>query len=282
MISKDVLFVAGDVNRLASVKIRCREIASRLGCDCYYGALHASDVPCGYKAYVCVKPDFGPAGVADLAKRGRVIWDVLDNEPPTANVDVYVASTRAVARTYSAYGRVEVIPHYHCNFDSVPNCGSSRLVAYLGSKHWYPKIDNIDHKTYFADRWSREAVVHAYKEIGIAVNYRNLDVFDRRHLEFSSDAIPVVEKHIQINSGIKLINCLGFGIPSICSKEPAYLEISDQCALYGELFECVDMVKALKSDAKLYNELRDKCLALAPAFHVDSIVKRYAAMLGGI
>ncbi len=272
---RDVLFVAGNVERLASVKIRCREIATQLGCDCYYDAKDPLAVPNRYKAYICVKPTFGAQGVDQLVDRAAVIWDILDDAPPRDKVTAYIASTTSVARHFSELGQIEVIPHHHCNRERIPSLGDRDKVAYLGSAHWYPDSLAFAHERYHVETMTREDVVRAYRTIGISLNLRRISNDFDRFMRDPADVRPVVQNHILLNSGVKLINCLGFGIPSISSREPAYLEIAPECTAFTDLERCGLDLATLQSDPERLAGMRQQCLEAGEQYHLDKIVDRY-------
>jgi len=270
-----VLFVAGDVDRLASIKIRCREIARRLDMACYFNAADPQAVPAGYKAYLCVKPDFGREGALRLAQRAPVIWDILDNKPPLEGMLAYLASTHTAAGHFRHLNRVAVIPHYHCNIERQPACGDAHQVGFVGSAHWYPDLGTVPHRSYLVDGWNREQVAAAYRSIGVALNLRNVSNRYDHFLRSPADIRPDLDLHLKINSGMKLINCLGFGLPSISAPEPAYHEIAPHCTVFSDLPDCSAALARLHADDVLYRELRRRCLEIAPAFHVDEIVAKY-------
>jgi len=85
--------------------------------------------------------------------------------------------------------------------------------------------------------------------------------------------------HLALNSGIKLINCIGFGIPSISSDEPAYHEFGEDCTIFSSIRGCAKWVRALQNDDDLYMDLRKKCLRQAKKFHIDTIAGQYKKLL---
>lgn len=276
---RDVLFVAGDVNWRASVKIRCQEIALRLGCDCLFDAKDVDDVPRNYKAYICVKPTFASLGAVELGRRALVVWDILDDDPPRENIFAYIASTETAAKNFIHIGHIEVIPHHHCNTDRIISKASTEQVAYFGSEHWYPALPEVPHQAYFVDNKTKAQVASIYRKIGLSLNLRRMsDDFDR-FIRNKDDIRPVVDRHILINSGIKLINCLGFGIPSVSSQEPAYLEIAPECTIFTDIEHCAEDVRTLQEDRDAATLLRQRCLALAEDYHIDNIVSRYRSFI---
>ncbi len=280
MTPADVLFVGGDVTRLASVKIRCREIAARLGCDVSYKARSVAELPKGYKACICVKPELNASDLAILARRGAVVWDILDDNPPVDGVDTYIASTEFVGNQFRRHGRnVVVIPHYHCNFEGVLNDGTRRNAAYVGGEHWYPRIDGVPHDRYFVCRSCREDLIPIYLGIGIAINLRRLSLQGTAWEKLPAGAPQAPVRHIVLNSGLKLINCMGFGIPSVSGIEPAYLEIAPECTIFTDQLTCAEHVHDLATDDALYERLRGQCIREARRYSVDSVVGYYRDLI---
>ncbi len=274
------MFVAGDVNRLASIKIRCREIARRLGMECSYNELDVDNVPGGYRAYICVKPNFGRNGdaLAKLARRGLVVWDILDDRPPPG-MHHYIASTAAAARVFSHLGAISIIPHYHCNFENLPSRGAPEAVGYIGSIHWYPHYTDVDHRKHFVDRWTREEVAGAYRRVGIGINHRNTGPVGEKFLTSKLHVKPDPNMHVKINSGIKLLNCIGFGIPSVCPNEPAYEELGEGCTVITDIPGCRAAVDRLKGDRELYRGMQARCLERRHEYHVTKIADMYRRLI---
>src|SRR3984957_21031751 len=139
-----VLFVGGDVKKMASVQIRCVDVAKRLGCDVHLGARKASQLPEGYTMFICVKAELWPGEYAQLARRGKVVWDIIDLPPPREHIAAYLASNSLTQELFEDYGRVEVIPHYHCNFTGKPNRPSLRRPVWIGARHWLPPLKGFE------------------------------------------------------------------------------------------------------------------------------------------
>jgi hypothetical protein len=279
-----VIFLGGDPAQLASVKIRCVDLAQRLGCDVLFRARTAEAIPDRYSVFVCVKPRLRPEELPKLARRGRIVWDIIDSFPPRESVAAYLASNSLTQELFDDYGRVEVIPHYHCNFEGRPNPPGNRRPVWLGSHHWLPQIRGFAHDTHFINGLTREDVVKIFRQTGIGLNLRGGKMFQnqppgpvqagaaRRGHRRPRDQLNF---HIAINSGIKLINCLGFGIPSISSDEPAYHEMGEDCTIFSNLRDCAKWVRALQHDDDLYRDLRQRCLRKSRRFHIDVIAEKY-------
>jgi hypothetical protein len=283
-----VLFVGGDANKMASVKIRCVEVAKRLGCTYHLSAKQAAQLPEGYSAFVCVKAELLPAEYAELTKRGKVIWDIIDVPPPRDHIAAYLASNSLTQELFEDYGRVEVIPHYHCNFTGRPNRPGLRRPVWLGARHWMPQLTGFDFDAYAVEGRTRAQVVRIFRKTGIGLNLRIAReqynpprrfakiINARQRARALQDFFDF---HLAVNSGIKLINCLGFGVPSISSDEPAYREFAPECTIFSSLKNCARRVKMLQEDKAAYHDLRKKCLHKAGDFHVDTIVGRYKLFL---
>ncbi len=282
-----VVFLGGDAARFASVQIRCVDLAQRLGCDFLLDAGTAAAIPDRYTVFVCVKPRLRAKELRQLARRGQVVWDIIDAFPPREDVAVYVASNSLTQELFDDYGRVEVIPHHHCNFEGRPNPPDLRRPVWLGSRHWLPSLRGFAHDTHFIGGLTREDVVKIFRQTGIGLNLRG------RKLLRAQAPRPAgklrwrrvrdqFDFHIAINSGIKLINCIGFGIPSISSDEPAYHEMGANCTIFSTLRDCPRWVRALQQDDDLYRELRRCCLRRARRFHIDGIAEKYRILFNSL
>lgn len=260
-----VLFVGGDLFEFASNKIRCRDIATRLGCQCHFGATSADDIPLGYEVFVCVKPKLNATELAKLARRGAIVWDIVDFHPPEENVSIYLASSSVVAQRFQHLGDVRVIPHHHCNFTNRPNSAGQRTAYWIGNHTWYPNLANVPHEKFFIRGMERPQVARIFRKAGMMLNFR-------------AEGFGVKE-HVQLNSGIKLINSIGFGLPSVSSDEPAYNEIGPECTVTCSLTDCAEWVDILTNDREFYEALRRRCLAKASTYHINAIAGRYRQML---
>lgn len=291
-----ILFLGGNPDRLASVKIRCIEIARRLGCDYHLKAEYVDQIPDGYSAFVCVKPPLADSQLELLAKRGTIIWDVIDSLPPQDHVSVYITSNGFAKNMLKSYGRIEVIPHHHCNVDGVPNPPDLRLPAWIGNPCWRPKMEGFKYRRYFVRGLEPEDVARVHRKMGIGLNLRVprsqyrlpramqslLPPRFRTVRDINGISKNVYDLHIAINSGVKLINCIGFGIPSVSGDEPAYHEFGRKCTVFTDPKKCAKWVKTLQADDDLYNELRQQCLRRSANFHIDAIAEKYRALLRSI
>jgi len=284
-----VLFLGGS-GSYASVQVRCVDIASRLGCDYLIGGYNIQEIPDKYSAFVCIKPYLLPGLPEALASRGKIIWDIIDEPPLPKYVSVYIASTKIAKDLFSHIGRIVIIPHHHCNFGGKPNPSNLRKPAWIGSSHWLPTLAGFKYDVYPVQGMTRQDVVKAHRRIGIGLNFRNKNAFfeqawpsleqlartvkERRRMERN-----MYNFHLAVNSGIKLINCIGFGTPSISGDEPAYHEIGEECTIFTNTRHCARWVKELKNDADLYLDLRKRCLRKASKYHIDVIVEKYRTLL---
>ena len=244
--------------------MRCWEIAQQLGCDCHFDAQVAADIPSGYQIYVCVKPNLNNVELKILCSRGKVIWDIIDHAPPSG-MFAYIASTRYAAVALHGIGEIHVIPHYHCNTENATKTGFEAKAIWVGHSHWYPQLSGVAHEAIFIDGVSREGNVRAYLSGDIGLNFRR----ERPELDF----------HLKVNPGIKLINCIGFGMPSVSANEPAYMEIGDECTIFCSRHQCGHWLERLKFDLQLFSKLKGQCMQRRKDFHLVSIVKKYSDLL---
>lgn len=272
---RKVLFIGGDVRKLASVQIRCVDIAYRLGCDCILKIKSINDVPNYYSWFVCVKSGISKRDINKLAKKGKIIWDIIDVLPPTEDIAFYLSSTRRVQEDFSSYGRVELIPHHHCNFSSRPNSFENRRPGWIGNNEWCPQLEGLDYEKFSIRSMTQSNVVDALRKIGIGLNYRGGGPWTNPQ----HPAKLQYDFHVALNSGIKLINCLGFGTPSVSADESAYREVGEDCTIFSDPSQCAHWVKELQINHALYGRLRKNCLQRSKRFHLDNIATEYKNLL---
>lgn len=271
---REVLFLGGR-SRLASVQIRCVNVARELGCDYLLNQHVAANIPDKYSAFVCVKTVLHPWELAELSRRGPVIWDIIDAPPPEQNIALYLASTKTAQNLFEDYGKVKVIPHYHCNLTGEPNAPDLRRPGWIGSDHWRPDLKGFDYDFYDVKGMVQDDVIRVHRLMGIGLNFRT-----KRPTVFRKGCQQLGYKfHVAVNSGIKLINCLGFGIPSISDDEPAYEEIGPDCTIFSNLSKCARWVRELQNNDELYTYMRKQCLRQAPKYHFKTVVEKYRKLL---
>lgn len=263
---KRVLFIGGPWPKFASVNIRCIEIATYLGCDYAVNIRSIHELPAKYSCFICVKSRLPEADMEELCKRGCVIWDIIDYIPPnTTNIHLYIASTQLIAEQVPASSAVEIIPHHHCNYDNAIRSSAELRPSWIGGKHWYPDLSRVDHRACFIEGWTNHQVAAAYLETGIGLNLRA-----RTH-DYA--------RHIAMNSGLKLINCIGFGIPSISEKEQPYIEVGPDCTLFTDDLQYAELVVQLQNDDGLYDKIKKNCLAQSNRYHIREIAARYKKLI---
>lgn len=261
----DVCFVGGSEG-LSSVKIRCVEIANRLGCKYICDVRSFKQIPVGYKAYFLVKAVLSEEEVFELSKNAHVIWDVIDHFPPEIpSIHTLLVSTKMSGAIFSKKYRTHVIPHHHCNIGRTTNVDSQRIV-WIGNPRWRPVLTGIDCTYVDNPRMTRDEVEIAFRTMGIGLNLR-------------AD-LPNVEIHLALNSGIKLINCIGFGVPSISALEPAYCEIDAGCTAFATNADFCVVLDKVKNDIEFRMFLKRNCIATADQYHLDVIAGKYASFLG--
>jgi glycosyltransferase involved in cell wall biosynthesis len=118
-------------------------------------------------------------------------------------------------------------------------------------------------------------VVNSLRKIGIGLNFRGGGSWaNPQH-----PAKLQYDFHVALNSGIKLINCLGFGTPSVSADESAYREIGEDCTIFSEPAQCAQWVRELQINDALYGKLRKNCLLKSKRFHLDTIAMEYKKLL---
>jgi hypothetical protein len=265
----DVLFIGGRWPKFASVQIRCVDIATRLGCAYCVNVKSLEQIPTRFQAFICVKARLKPGDLTLLAKRGPVVWDTIDNGPTSPeSIAHYVVSTETARRATDRARPVSVIRHHHCNFDRTVNDPTLRRPAWIGNLQWYPQMPRIDHDMFNVLGRTQAEIASAYRGAGIGLNLRA--------------RAEGYERHALLNSGIKLINCIGFGIPSVSEPEPSYLELGQGCTLFTDLAGSAAAVEHLKRDDRDYLELSARCRDRAEYFHLDTVAAEYRKLIAAL
>lgn len=269
-ILQKVVFIGGR-SYFPSVRVRCIEVANAIGCDYITDVDSIADIPKDKEIFICVKPLFNKEDLADLQKRGVVIWDIHDNYCPRNFIDYYLVSSKGAYQKFCSYGKTYIIPHHHCNFSGFFR--RSRLrgkPTWMGSPEWIPSDLHFDFEVYNSKDMTTEQVYDVYRNSTILLNIRAA----------TSITSESVSEHIRVNPGIKLINSIGFGVPSISSPEPAYLEIGPECTLFAKDSEdCKNLVIQLQQDDDLYNRLRNNCIFKASQYSLANIAQKYLDLL---
>jgi len=261
----NILFIGGPA-RLASVQVRCVDIANKLGCATCIDPRSSSDIPHGFSVYVCIKPRLGMEALEILALRGKVVWDIIDEPPPGRHITTYIASTQTIKTLFQGLGNIELIRHHHCNVERRFPERTTIRPGWIGYPKWAPDLSGLEYDIYDARTMSRLDVLAAHEKMGIGLNVRRATF--QAHI------------HARLSSGIKLINCIGCGIPSISSEEPGYKEIGNGCTLFiKDLSECAEAVRELSSNTRLYDAIRARCLVDSEKFHLDNVVVHYRNLL---
>lgn len=255
-----VIFIGGS-RYFGSVQIRCIQVAEALGCDylCIEGevGMPSPSQLASYDIAVLVEP---PVHVERFAGLVRV-WDLIDERVPD-EIDIVLGSTKFSLAAHSDK-RTVLIPHHHLN-NADPNPPDLQTPGWVGWREWYPAIE-VDHEVHYVDGADAAHVRRIYRTIGIGLNLR------RRGKNY--------EQHVASNSGIKLINCFGFGIASVSEPEPAYVEIGDGCTLFTTLESAREDVLRLGRDSALRMRLRRAALARAGDFSLSRVAHLYRRFL---
>jgi len=246
--------------------MRCIQIAKAIGCDYVTDVKSLEQVPWDKTIFVCVKPNLSDGNLEDLASRGSIIWDIHDFTPPKGMVSQYIASSATAATEYELLSPVSIIPHHHCNHTEIPNTAVCRRAVWIGRPYWQPDFGSLPIESYDSKHMLENEVAAIYRQTGIGINVR---------AEHVGSEDNNTRFHVLLNGGGKLINCMGFGIPSISSEEPAYREHGEQCTLFTENNDIHDLIEELSLNDTLYEELRCKSFERGRNYHIDRITPLY-------
>lgn len=161
---------------------------------------------------------------------------------------------------------ITVIPHHHCNLgQGLAADREGKILAWIGRSYWCPNFEGLPIHVFNSNIMQFDEVVNAYGSMRICINLR-------RQTDDSAF-------HARINGGGKLINCMGFGIPSISGDEPAYHEFGEECTVFSDIDRLPDALYRLTEDRTLYFEMRERCLERGRDFHIGRILLLYRAFL---
>lgn len=258
---KKVLFVGGSEN-LASIRMRCDEVAEGLGCE-YTRDLKPEQLE-GKELVILVK---APKAYPLLRNfKGKIVVDVLD-EPNFPQVDGYIVSSHHVKSIIKSDKPIHVIYQHHCNKKGHNPIRSKKVISWIGSHKWYP--EQLPAHESLTDMSDQEKVIKQYEKTDILLNIRRI--------KGQSDLQHKI--HLALNSGIKLINALGYGIPGIYSDEPAYREIAPECCIFSDVENAPKELEKLLQDKNLYEKLRKNCIKRSKEFSLENVLEQYKKVI---
>lgn len=244
-------------------------MAKRLGCVVLSDEAGVEAIPDEIGAVICVKPRFDRAMLATLARRCKVVWDIIDRPPPAGvGIAHFIASTRYARDMFREAGEIAVIPHHHCNTEGGLATGSAEEVSWIGAEYWAPLLEDVRCAKHDVAGLTPEAVAALYRASGLMLNLR------RRRQGHAF--------HAAVNSGVKLINCFGFALPSVSEREPPYLELDRNCTLFCEEGDVARCVRLLQADKVRYEEMREACRCRAGAFSIESVAEQYGELIASL
>lgn len=263
------VFLGGPA-RYASVQIRCRQVARALGVPALVDVRGLDAVPSTAEVVVCVKPDLDARDLERLARRRRVLWDVHDEHPPPLPEAVELVCSTEHARRYleRAVGRsAHVIPHHHANLEGTPNpARPPRTVRWIGGPRWVPEDPPPGVEIVFSKGLDADGLRAAYRATDIAYNGRAQG--------------PETPLHVALNPGLKALNAMGYGIPSISPPEPAYRELAAAgTILCRDRAAAAAALEELRTNPDEYHRWRRRAFDQGRRFHLERIAERYRRLL---
>lgn len=273
----DVAFI---VHRpgVASAKVRGSQIAERLGAALLRLDELTPTTARRYRTLVYIK-ELPPASLmAQIRDAGvRQVVDPVDNyrwrtlRTRAAFIDHFIASnhTHALDLTRRFAVPATRVPHHHCNFDEVriPAGREPATLGYVGGRVNWPPVRRLIRSLPFpsiAHTSGEKTLVEAYCSIDVGVAWR------------------MEEGKQSYNSGVKLVNFMSFGIPSVLSAETGYLELSlhwQACAYAQTKAEFTDLVREIAGNAALRRRMGEEGFEAARRYHIRYIIEEYRALL---
>jgi predicted O-methyltransferase YrrM len=269
-ILKKVLFIGGDAN-LASTRVRTVQIAKFLGCDFTTNSYLDNDLLKDKEIFILNKA-FG-VDISSLKARGKVIIDIIDDFGIPENADGYIFSSQFAQNNVRVKEPSFVFYQHHLNFSNEfnPYVDDPKRISFIGEKFWYPQGLLSDHTAYlemYGDIEEKEKeITDAYRNTDILLNFRNLNMNPEK-----------IKRHLILNSGMKMINAIGFGIPSISPDEPAFKDIGGGCTIFAPMERCEEALRLLKNDKNLYLQLKEECHRRAKRFSIDQSANDFISL----
>lgn len=161
-----------------------------------------------------------------------------------------------------------LIPQHHCNFERAKHYGRCIndycRVGMIGTREAFyhlpvdidEKLDNIGMKLIrFYNFFRREDVVNFYLDIDIQIVWRPY--------------------HKSLSNPLKIVNGLGFGIPTVALKEDAFSELDGFYIPVHNEDQLISKLDILGSSARMYEDFSAICLQKSEEYHIDRIAKMY-------
>lgn len=264
----NVIFITSANESFGSVRLRCQMISKALGVDFFStGKLNDKAIDAkleGKNTFVLMKADFRL--INKLKSKGTVIWDVVDETPPK-DAHRYITST-SFAGEFFKLNNFNVIPHAFNPLATIVPTPEIKTAYWIGSLQWKPII-HFNHVTINTDNISQQILHENYQKAGVLLNLR----IDH----------PKALFHAQINSGIKLINAMGYGIPSITSStEPWVKEIGENCTIISHKQNWKKDYELLVNDSAVYEQVKSNCLKVRDKYSLENIKEKYLSLFNSL
>jgi hypothetical protein len=263
---QQVAFIGGKAGR-PSTQIRCVQICEKLGIDYQVGSNIQWEALEGKRIVVLVKPLLSVAEFARVKQQAYVVWDLHDERPPRWEIDHYLFSTEHASMVLGDLRPFSVIPHHHLNQSrKMEPLRRVQEINYIGRPRWCPnsKLFGLNYGIFDTYKKSRFLIEKAYRQTDVLLNVRTQD--------------EETAFHVSINPGVKLINAIGFGLPSVSFPEPAFLEIGGDVTIFCGENNILDTVRSIGNDQSTRALLRENCRAIADRYHLEKICAEYVQL----
>lgn len=259
---------------MPTAEIRAKQIGACLGAK-----LNPTD---GYEEDLCICVKQSPERFA--RERGvlttpvkALYYDVVDDwkaipalqrRPAQPLIVTSETARRYLSQTHE--NTMVVIPQHHCNFDHERRPDRPmRVVGFVGrwfgDPPWYERMNHAIAQMGMQMRWtpshsSRAEVVDAYRQMDIQFSWQPF--------------LP--EPLLYLKSPLKIINAASFGIPTVCTREPAFVDECDGGFIgLDSLDEALDAIRQLQTDETYYRRFADFGPAMAAPYFVTRIAEQY-------
>ena len=260
---KQVYFIGGKAGR-PSTQIRCVQICEHLGIDYQTGPEIMWEALKGKRIVVLVKPLMNVADFVRIKQQAYVVWDLHDSCPPRWEIDHFLFSTKHTSVVLNDLRPFSVIPHHHLNQSrTIEPIRNVQKITYIGRPRWCPDdyLTSVNYKVFDTYKQPRPVLENVYRNTDILLNIRTEDAESKFH--------------VSINPGVKLINAIGFGIPSVSFPEPAFIEIGGDVTAICDKSTLKDTIQELSNDYSRRKMMQDRCRLMAEKFHIDTVCYDY-------
>tara|TARA_B100000902_G_scaffold252527_1_gene238923 strand:+ start:320 stop:1189 length:870 start_codon:yes stop_codon:yes gene_type:complete len=260
---------------LASSKVRGKQIADKLQLPCFKFSLEKA---LSYKIIIYVKLLPSLEEMKILNEDGIIqIVDLLDNynerniNKRTNFIDSFIAAsmTHKVWIQERFKKKAYIIPHHHYNSSGKKNTvkrNGPLSIGYVGDKQYWKYNKHIE-------RFQEHKIIKDIDYDNLHSIYSSLDI---------ASAARGDKQKLSLNSNLKLLNYMSYGIPCVASPESSYLEIArhgEECLFAQNNKEFLSFTDLLLNDYELRLKISENAYKSAKKYDISNIIKIYKKII---